>query len=315
VHWPCDPHTSRLYVVEAGPNVALLVQTVYELHATHRLAGAGRPAIVGICSEAAVKANSHLCWWLIGGHAALLCLLVPGLHKDWPDDLANVAVRVMPDLAYPDDPVEETLSTALAPELRMTWQEQAPASLLIQVGQWLEGRTLMEDALRFYRAAHGAAPTDAYASCCEGRLLNRQGRYSEALNALERAVGIGPDHAPTSYLAACAAAACGDRPAARRHAEHALRQDPRHTGACTVLLRLYAEDSDWARLIEATEACPAVLAGHEAKLLAALASGMIGDRAQARRLFEAVSATKRRWHAALAERVRRCIGLKGPDEQ
>ncbi|MBM3492969.1 MAG: hypothetical protein FJX72_01405 [Armatimonadetes bacterium] len=313
-----DPDVRRLTVIEAGTNVALLVQTVYELYRVHREAGADRPVIVGICSEAVLDANMNLGVWLIDGHAALLCLVVTDaphdLEPDWRTGLRNLVWRIVPYLRHEWPVAEAQVSVAADTplELRVTLSDQTPGELLTQTGEWLEQRHLCESALAYYRAAPAADTASSLASYREGRLLAALGRQGEAVEAFRRAIDAAPDHAPTYHLAAKACLATGDLPGAISYATEALRLDPNNVGAILVSLRCLVASEQWDRIGSLLQHRPDALTAWEVKLILALTHCRLGDRQAASEQWLAIPERARRRHPELARLVHACLFAEDP---
>jgi tetratricopeptide (TPR) repeat protein len=119
----------------------------------------------------------------------------------------------------------------------LSWQNQTPAEVLVQIGEWLQEQGEFEAAARFYAAATVLEQDCALAYFRWGKLLLKQRNFSEAVKVLARAASITPDHAPTWYHLSQAYFDLGDYQQAAQAAENALKNDPNHAGAFLIRLR------------------------------------------------------------------------------
>src|SRR4051812_26728501 len=83
--------------------------------------------------------------------------------------------------------------------LRVSWREQPPAHLLVQVGEWLDARA-PDQALAYYEAALQIDPRSGLAAWRYAQLALRRGDYRGAAVRLEAAIAVDPNHAPTLHL-------------------------------------------------------------------------------------------------------------------
>ncbi len=132
--------------------------------------------------------------------------------------------------------------------LTLTWQNQKPEELLTQVGEWLE-TTDPDLAVEYFRAATHVNPTYSLAWYRLGDLLLKNGKYTDAVKALEHAVNLTPEHHPTWYKLALAHKSAGDMQAAESVVNEVLRLCPTHPGALLLRLQLLAQQAQWEDII------------------------------------------------------------------
>lgn len=167
-------------------------------------------------------------------------------------------------------------------ELSLTWFGQMPAEVLIQIGEWLEHHGDAERAGAYYSAALSIDPSQSLAAWRHGQLALGQGNWQLALERLETAAVLAPDHSPTKYLAGLAAERLDLHDSALRYVEAALELDPRNAGAWLLRLRCLAALERWDELRSACRASPkGVATAGEVNLWEALACAALGDMVSA----------------------------------
>ncbi len=184
-----------------------------------------------------------------------------------------------------------------APSLHITWQRQSPAETLVQMGEWLEARRCMSDALEFYQAALLIDPSFSFAGWRGGQLSLKRKDYQTAAQLLEASLRASPDHAPTMYLISVAYSGLERHELALDYANTALKYDSQHVGAFLQKLRSHAALQQWDELKVACHSAPlSAMPAGEVHLWCALASIQKGDLGEAREHYVMINSRVKRQH-------------------
>lgn len=193
--------------------------------------------------------------------------------------------------------------------LSVTWQGQNPAELLTQVGEWLERWGQKAQAMTYYEAALLVDPTYSLAAFRGGDLALRQQQYAYAVEKLECALRLTPDHAPTHYLTSLAYAGLGQMERALALAERALQYNPHHSGAILQKLRSLAALGRWEEIHSLCQKLPShLLEAREIYLWHALATTHLGNLETARVLYDKISPRVRKRYSEAVRQIEARIG-------
>jgi predicted Zn-dependent protease len=186
--------------------------------------------------------------------------------------------------------------------ISVTWQKQSASELLMQIGEWLELRSSVEDAKHYYEAALRVDPNHSFAAWKLGQMNLKNGEYNQAVLHLNHASRLAPDHAPTYYLLSLAYSGTGQTEYALDAAENALKYNANNAGAFLQKLRMLAQLKRWQEINDVRNS--SVFSSqlpNEIYLWYALASLHLNDVDTARMLFEKVSPKTRKLHRDVAE--------------
>lgn len=190
--------------------------------------------------------------------------------------------------------------------LQVTWHGQSPAELLTTAGEWLERQNDGPDPSVYYRAALAVDPTFSLAAYRMGQWELQRQRAAEAVDALELAMRLTPEHAPTFHLASKAYAGLNDWTNALRCAEGALARNPLNAAAFLQRLRSLAALERWQEIEGAAPPFDPMEAP-EILLWRALAAVHLGNVEDARNAYDRLPAGARRRHRELTHRIERLL--------
>lgn len=191
-------------------------------------------------------------------------------------------------------------------------QNQPPAELLTEVGEWLEDTGHLNQAQIYYGAALKVDKTFSLALFRLGKLAHKMGQYAEAARALRQAVRLTPDHAPTYYHLALACERAGKTRSAIHWAKQVLRYNLEHDGAFLVLLRCYAALRWWRSVLRVCAVLPQRM-HHigEVKLWQALSYVRLGQMGKAAEAWARVPHRVRKRYREEAQQVEQLLSSLG----
>jgi tetratricopeptide (TPR) repeat protein len=133
--------------------------------------------------------------------------------------------------------------------------EAAPteASAWAELGMIFEAERLRASALACYEEAERRAPREPRWPYRRASTLAAQGRIEEASRALQAALALAPDHAPSHWKAGTYALELADVAAAERSFRRAVELDPSFPGGWLGLARVHLERDEPARALELLE--------------------------------------------------------------
>lgn len=140
------------------------------------------------------------------------------------------------------------MMTQIEQTLQITWDNQLPAELLTQVGEWLEN-TAPHEAYAYYEAALSIDSSYSLAAWRCGSLALKQQNYTYAVNKIEQSLRLLPDHAPSYYLLGKAYFGVKDYYQSLECSEKTLLLNPQHSGACSLKVSSLAALHKWKDLI------------------------------------------------------------------
>jgi tetratricopeptide (TPR) repeat protein len=193
------------------------------------------------------------------------------------------------------------------PTLQVTWLNQLPSYLLVQVADWLE-RIDPEQSFAYYDTAIAVDSECSDAAWQSGRLAFKLHRYEYAVEKLEYALAHAPDHGPTHLFLSMAHLALGDTENALHCANVCLRFSPLNSGAHLQKLRCLAELKRWQELATACQlVAPDLHPSHEQIFWRSVAAAGMGHVETARTLYSSVAFRIRREYPEFARHVETCI--------
>jgi tetratricopeptide (TPR) repeat protein len=187
--------------------------------------------------------------------------------------------------------------------LRVNWHGQAPAELLTMVGEWLEAGERGQESSEYYRAALAVDPNCSLAAYRLGHRAISLGRFAEAVEALEVAMRLAPDHAPTFHLASKAYNGLGRPDRAAQCADRALALNPLNVAAFLEKLRALAALERWREVEAAADGPFDSTDAPEILLWRALANFRLGRAESARDLYARVPLRLKRRYADVAAQI------------
>lgn len=140
------------------------------------------------------------------------------------------------DRFAPTSPTEDPFFSDAATDRVLTEQQQANDMLRRAVSSFVRGR--WPEALASYDEALRINPSLPYAHSHRARILLRDRRFAEALDAALRAVAVDPYEPEGFYHLAMVRASLGDRPAARESLARCRKLEPNFPGLAEAARRL-----------------------------------------------------------------------------
>lgn len=143
--------------------------------------------------------------------------------------------------------------------IRISWASQSPGEMLAQIAEVLEELNISEEAVYYYQSALILQPSNDLAAYRLGKLLIKNGRYSDAIDLLKMALSGSQDHVDTLYSLSIAYFNAGEFSESLNVAKQALSLIPHHTGAYLLQLRSLGALGRWDEIKVLCKRVPAAL--------------------------------------------------------